>query len=148
MMTRPYLLSTTLSRSSMGGLMMPSTAGVPATLCLSELLRGGSRRLTALVAARGQHQGYQPMTDFLDGRVNQRDIELGLGGQLDPRDLQPPADDVGGFRAPAGEPPDQLCPPWRGQKTPEGPGNRLPHLPRPPPGRLDTPAPPFPRPPR
>src|SRR5258708_15668537 len=121
MMTRPYLLSTTLSRSSMGGLMMPSTAGVPATLCLSELLRGGSRRLTALVAARGQHQGYQPMTDFLDGRVNQRDIELGLGGQLDPRDLQPPADDVGGFRAPAGAPSGQPCPRPRGEEEPAGP---------------------------
>src|SRR5258707_1960350 len=129
MMTRPYLLSTTLSRSSMGGLMMPSTAGVPATLCLSELLRGGSRRLTALVAARGQHQGYQPMTDFLDGRVNQRDIELGLGGQLDPRDLQPPADDVGGFRAPACEPADQLCPRRRVVKNQQGPRNPLAPLP-------------------
>src|SRR5258708_27140512 len=123
MSTRPSLLSTTLSRSWMGGLMMPSTAGVPATLCLSELLRGGSRRLTALVAARGQHQGYQPMTDFLDGRVNQRDIELGLGGQLDPRDLQPPADDVGGFPAPAGEPADQLCPRRRDHKNHERPRN-------------------------
>src|SRR5580700_97669 len=100
MMTRPYLLSTTLSRSSMGGLMMPSPAGVPATLCLSDCLERGwraERTARRLLVRRGQHQGYQPVTDILDGRVNQRDIELGLGGQLDPRDLQPPHDDLGGL---------------------------------------------------
>src|ERR1700728_4392811 len=42
MMTRPYLLSTTSRRSSMGGLMMPSPAGVPATLCLSCIKRASS----------------------------------------------------------------------------------------------------------
>src|SRR6516164_978873 len=58
MMTRPYLLSTTSSKSSIGGLMMPSTAGVPATLCPSR----------AWSAARGpigqleRHPGYQPLT--------------------------------------------------------------------------------------
>ena len=36
MITRPYLLSTTWRRSSIGGLMMPSVEGVAATVCLPE----------------------------------------------------------------------------------------------------------------
>ena len=60
MMTRPYLLSTTSSRSSIGGLMMPSPAGVPATLALPVLCNadGGALRPTAKLLGYPAAAGY------------------------------------------------------------------------------------------
>src|SRR5579875_976486 len=101
MMTSSYLLSTTSSRSSIGGLMIPSVAGVPATLCLPCLGIRCDRapghaepRRGLLKSSRSCHQGYQLPAHLLDGRVNERYVELGLGCQLDPRGLEPAGDDL------------------------------------------------------
>src|ERR1022692_5022291 len=89
MITRPYLLSTTSSSSSIGGLIIPSSVG-PATGYLPDrisvlLLLGRPSRRGRL----GRHQGYQLAADVLDRRIDKRDIELSLGGQLRLSDQQP-----------------------------------------------------------
>src|ERR1700729_323281 len=106
MITRPYLLSTTWSRSSIGGLMMPSVDGVAATRCLPERSNGSSRATVlpsgsgragpALVGqcARsvhqlGRHQGYQLAAYIIDGGVDQGDIELAAGLELGPGGAEP-----------------------------------------------------------
>src|SRR5215469_8983269 len=103
MMTRRYLLSTTSSRSSMGGLVMPSAAVIPATVYLPLW------PVQAVVRAlSGRHQEYQLLTHVLDGRVHQRNVELAAGFDLLPRRVQPARDDRGRLRAAAGEPAHQL----------------------------------------
>src|ERR1017187_10516022 len=99
MITRPYLLSTTSSRSSIGGLMMPSTAEVPATLCLSGLSARSVGRL-------GRHQGYQLAAYILDGRVDKRGVNLPLRLQLWAPRLQPPGKRPGGVGLRAFKPRD------------------------------------------
>src|ERR1700735_2869487 len=122
MITRPYLESTTSSRSSIGGLMMPSGAEVPATVCLPVLPARSLGRL-------GRHQGYQLTADVLDRRVNQRDIELAARAELGPRGVQPLPDDLGRFCLPDREPADQLRPGRRVEKDQQRPWHRLAHLP-------------------
>src|SRR5580704_16145978 len=132
MMTRPYLLSTTSSRSSMGGLMMPSGAEVPATLCLPCF--GGAARAASL-ARWGLGQGYQLVADVLDGCVDERDVELAARGELDLSCLQPPPDDLGGLGIPAGQPADEFLPGRGGQEHEQRTGHGPAHLPRP--GQVD-----------
>src|ERR1700733_8507542 len=112
MMTRRYLLSTTLSRSSIGGLMMPSAAGIPATVCLPFR---GARDLATL----GRSQGYQLLADVLDGRVHQRHVELCLGGEFHPGRSQPASHQVGWLGTASGEPAYQFRPGWRREEHQE-----------------------------
>src|SRR4029077_20935832 len=106
MITRPYLLSTTSSSSSMGGLMIPSRDGVPATFAFQIESRtvlavfglavlGLKALLRRLISRPGRHQGYQLSAHVPYGRVDKSDIELTLGSQLSPRGLQPLSDRVG-----------------------------------------------------
>src|ERR1700761_8925043 len=107
MITRRYLGSAPSSSSSIGGLMMPSATWFPATFCLPT-----SGALT--------HQGYQLMAHVLDGRVDQRDLELVGRGQLLPGGGEPPGQDLGRLGAAAGEPADQFLPGRRGQEDQPG----------------------------
>src|SRR5436190_11506864 len=119
MMTRRYLLSTTPSRSSIGGFVMPSGAGLPATFCLPELS-----------CASPENQGYQLIAHVLDGRVDQGDVELRFGGQLGARLLQPPGDEPGRLGAAPVEPADKLIPRRRRQEDQQRARNRGTYLPR------------------
>src|SRR5215469_6403276 len=108
MITRPYLLSTTSSRSSIGGLMMPSAGGVAAKVCLPDLdsVRSLPCKVVPGVAVSGaailgQHQGYQLVANIFDRCVDQRDVELVAGGQLTPRGLEPAADGLRRLGVPA-----------------------------------------------
>src|SRR6266852_4406654 len=103
MITRPYLLSTTSSSSSMGGLMIPSSAGVPATVCLPDRTakpRDGPRPprplRRRLISRLGRHQGYQLSADISDRGVDERDVELTLRSQLRARRFQPLLDHLHG----------------------------------------------------
>src|ERR1035438_5307906 len=106
MMTRRYLLSTTPSRSSIGGLVMPSAAGIPATVCLP--LRGAFEK--PMIGPLGQDQGYQLVADVLDGRVHQRHVEFRFGGEFHPGRGEPALHHFGRLRAPAGQPAHQFRP--------------------------------------
>src|SRR6266700_4018262 len=97
MITSRYLLSTTPSNSSIGGLMMPSAPWVTAT-CESSLIYGAN------------NQGYHLPADLIDGRVHERYVELTGSGELVPRRCQAALHDVGGLGAAAGEPADQFRP--------------------------------------
>src|ERR1700722_7438996 len=147
MITRPYLLSTTWRRSSIGGLMIPSLAGVHATRCLPEqrnglyratMLPSGSgragrartRQCRVSVHQLGHHQGYQLAAYIIDSGVDQGDIELAAGLELGPGGGEPPGDDVGGLGLPPGEPPDQLVPGRRCQEHQQRSWQRRPDLPR------------------
>src|SRR5215467_1157246 len=129
MITRRYLLSTTSSRSSMGGLVMPSAVVLPATGFLPSLRT--ERRVIAPRArhALSRHQGYQLPAHVLDGCVHQRDIELAAGFDLLPRHFQAAGDHVGRFGAAAGEPAGQFLTRWRGQEDQQGAGHAAAHLP-------------------
>src|SRR6516225_10117581 len=116
MITRRYLLSTTSSRSSMGGLVMPSAVVLPATGFLPSL-RAERREIAPRARhALSRHQGYQLPAHVLDGCVHQRDVELpgrrefGLGGR------EPTGQHLGWLGAAAGEPADQFVPGRRGQE--------------------------------
>src|SRR5476651_516397 len=99
-MTRAYLESAISSKSSMGGLVMPSgLATMPDTRCPSV------RRLRAQM-----QQLYQFVTCLLDGLVDHHRVELWLGGQLQPGPLQPGRRDLGRFGTPTSEPADEFVP--------------------------------------
>src|ERR1051326_6633419 len=119
MITRRYLLSTTSSRSSMGGLVMPSAVVLPATMSLPSERRG---------PLLDRHQPYQLPAHVLDGRVHERDIELTAGFDLGPGRFQPPGDHLGRLGAAPGEPAHELVPRRRGEEDQEGVGNLPPHL--------------------
>src|SRR5215470_9141605 len=121
MITRPYLLSTTSSNSSMGGLIIPSSAGVPATVCLPLSARaradlsacaalGSQPSIGRPIRRLGRHQGYQLSADISDRRVDQRDVEFTLRAQFRSRRFQPLPDHLSGLGLPAGEPADEFLP--------------------------------------
>src|ERR1017187_8493409 len=119
MITRPYLLSTTSSSSSMGGLIIPSSDGVPATVCLPDRISVLSLGRRSRPGRLGRHQGYQLAADVPDGRVNERDIELGPGPQLDLGGFQPPPDHRLRLGLAGGQPAHQLVPGRRRQEDQE-----------------------------
>src|SRR5262249_39842188 len=125
MITRRYLLSTTSSRSSMGGLVMPSAVVIPATGFLPSL-RASWRK-----AVSGRHQGYQLLAHFLDRRVHQRDIELPAGFHLLPCHIQAALDHVRWLGPPAGEPAGQFLAGRGGEEDQQRAGNAPAHLPGP-----------------
>src|ERR1700677_2740101 len=63
-----------------------------------------------------RHQGYQLVAHVCDRRVHQRDVDLAARGQLLLGSRQPARDDLRWLGPPAGQPPDQLVPGWRGQE--------------------------------
>src|SRR5690348_1037850 len=123
MITRRYLLSTTSSRSSMGGLVMPSAVVTPATGFLPSL-----RAEWRGMAYSGRHQGYQLPAHVLDGCVHQRDIELAAGFDLLPRHIQAAGDNVRRFCTPAGEPAGQFLAGRGGEEDQQGTRNAAAHL--------------------
>src|SRR5580693_1891287 len=111
MITRPYLLSTTSSRSSIGGLIMPSAAGVAATCAFRIWSAACALVGTGLLS---KHQAYQLAADVLDGCIHEGDIEFAFGRQLAPGRFQPADDHLVRFSATAPEPANQLVPGrWR-----------------------------------
>src|SRR5262245_42974932 len=122
MITRRYLLSTTSSRSSMGGLVMPSAVVIPATGFLPLLARSG---------LSGRHQGYQLPAYFLDGRVYQRDIELAAGFEVLPGHRQGQLDHGWWLGPPAGEPAGQLLAGRGGEEDQQRAGHAPAYLPGP-----------------
>src|SRR3954453_12194150 len=100
-MTRAYLLSTLSSSSSIGGLVMPSgLAAVPATP-------------TSFSCVRDRSPGYQSgrlhepdelLSGLLDRRVDDRRVELVLGGELDPGGVEAGLDHLRRLGAPAAQP--------------------------------------------
>src|SRR5215831_11969488 len=125
MITRRYLLSTTSSRSSMGGLVMPSAVVIPATGFLPSL-RASWRK-----AVSGRHQGYQLLAHFLDRCVYQRDIELPAGFHLLPGHIQAALDHVRWLGPPAGEPAGQFLAGRGGEEDQQRSGNAPAYLPGP-----------------
>src|SRR5256885_11027824 len=146
MITRLYLLSTILSRSSIGGLVMPSapgaldaTAGFSSASSFSGL---GFSLATRTTYGRPLHslgaspsgvvvnsqQGYQLAADLPNRRVHEGDVELLLGRQLLACRGETAADHLGRFGAPPGQAAYELVPGRRRQEHQQRLGHRLPYL--------------------
>src|SRR5690349_12997284 len=104
----------------MGGLVMPSAIGV--------LDKAGASHQVGVAAGSGNHQGYQLLGGPPDVVVDDRDVELGLGGELLPRGREPPLALLLRLGATADEPPDELLPRGRAEEDEAGARQRLPDL--------------------
>src|ERR1700758_358656 len=136
MITRPYLLTTTSSKSSIGGLMMPSAGEVAAKVCLPDLdsVSALPRKVSLSVAITGiailsLHQGYQLVANIFDRCVDQGDVELIAGSQLTSRGLEAAADGLRRLGVPADQPAFQLLPRGRGKEDQQGLRDSCAHLP-------------------
>src|SRR3954454_9251000 len=121
-MTKAYLLSTLSSSSSIGGLVMPSgLAAVPATppsfSCVGDRAPG--------YQSGGPHEPDELLPRLLDRGVDDRGVELVLGGQLDPRRVQPGLDHLRRLGAAPPRPPFQLVPARRRQEDQQRVGQQL-----------------------
>src|SRR4051812_33796691 len=126
-MTRAYLLSTLSSSSSMGGLVMPSgLAAVPATPTSFSCVRDRRPGYQSL----GVHQPDELLRRLLDRRVDDRGIELVLGGELDPGGVQAGLDDLWRLSAPAAQATLELLPAGWCQEDEQGVGHQLSDLAR------------------
>src|SRR4051794_36204147 len=126
-MTSAYLLSTLSSSSSMGGLVMPSgLAAVPATPTSFSCVRDRAPGYQS----GGPHEPDELLARLLDRGVDDRGVELVLGGELDPRCVQPGLDHLRRLRAPPAQPPFQLVPARRRQEDQQSIGHQLTDLAR------------------
>src|SRR4051794_17559182 len=124
-MTSAYLLSTLSSSSSMGGLVMPSgLAAVPATPTSFSCVRDRGPGYQSL----GPHQPDQLLSRLLDRRVDDRRVELVLGGELDLSRVQTRLDDLRRLGAPPVQAPLELLPRGGRQEHEQGVGHQLTHL--------------------
>src|SRR3954471_895280 len=126
-MTRAYLLSTLSSSSSMGGVVMPSgLAAVPATPTSFSCVRDRGPGYQSL----GPHHPDELLSGLLDGRVDDRGVELVLGGELDLCGRQPGLDDRRRLGAPPTQATFELLPRRWCQEHEQGVGHQLAHLAR------------------
>src|SRR3954471_11504598 len=135
-MTRAYLLSAATSRSSIGGLVMPSgDATVPATQCSSSVGLGEARPASALGGApsaaghaeRAWHEShalYEVVGGLVDVGVDDGHVELLLGRQLEPGVVEAALTLLGGLGPPADQPAHELLPRGRGQEDEQGARHR------------------------
>src|SRR5690348_17006763 len=122
-MTRAYFESAISSRSSMGGLVMPSgLATMPDTWCPSVRGLGVGRLLLQ------PQQGYQFVACLLDRLVDHHGVEFVLGCEFDAGSIEAGASDVRDLGAPMGEPAHELVPGRRGEEHAVRLRHRRPHL--------------------